>query len=280
MAIERTFILSGPEFGRVLFGISVAGLAILSLAYGNFVPLADPYPSFLPWPKAWAYGPGAILLAAGVGLCFVRTSLVSMIIIGLYEIAWAATRVRPVLLQPLSIGAWYGFSEAMGTLSAAWILYAALRRQNGSPAVPVMIGDRALHLARMLFGAACMVYGAGHFAYAKYTATMVPGWFPDRIGLAYLTGACHLAAGLGLLVGILPRLAATLEAIMIFLFGALVWLPSFFARPKPEWAAPAQFQWSETLLTLLLSAAAWIVAASLRHSPWGFASVKRQRPKV
>jgi uncharacterized membrane protein YphA (DoxX/SURF4 family) len=265
---NRNMRISG--FGHALFGIAGAGLAILSLVYGDFAPIWESFPAWLPWPEVWTYGSGAILLAASAGLFFTPTALVSAIIIGVYESVWAVARVRPVLLNPLDIGTWYGFSEALGPLLGAWILYAVLRRQYDAPAVTVMTGDRALHVARVFFGAACVVYGAAHFAYATLTAAMVPAWLPGRTGLAYLTGAGHAAAGFGLLVGVLPRLAATLEAIMMTLFGVLVWLPSFFAQPVPEWATPTQNQWSETVVTFLLAASAWIVAASLRSTPWGF----------
>jgi hypothetical protein len=59
-------------------------------------------------------------------------------------------------------------------------------------------------------------------------------------------------------------LAATLEATMMSVFGVVVWIPTFFAHPAPEWAASPRIQWSETLLSFLLAASAWIVAASLR----------------
>jgi uncharacterized membrane protein len=176
----------------------------------------------------------------------------------------------------MDVGSWYGICEAMGPLIGAWILYILLRRRNDAPAANVATGDRALRVARILFGAACVVYGAAHFAYAAYTAKMVPAWLPGRTGITYLTGACHAAAGLCLLVGVLPRLAATLEATMLSLFGVLVWLPSFFARPVPDWASPAQVQWSETFLTFLLAASAWIVAGSLRGESWGFAPTLRE----
>ena len=250
----------------------MAGLAALSLAYGNFAPIMEPFPSWLPWPGIWTYGLGAILLAASAGMFFARTALASVMTVGAYEAVWTVARARPVLLRPLIVGSWYGLGEALGPLLGAWILYALLRRRYGMPAVTVMTGDRALHVARALFGAACVAYGAAHFAYATFTATMVPAWLPGRTGIAYLTGACHAAAGISLVVGILPRLAATLEATMLSLFGVLVWLPSFFARPMPDWAPSRQIQWSETFLTLLLAAAAWIVAASLRKGPWGFAA--------
>jgi uncharacterized membrane protein YphA (DoxX/SURF4 family) len=258
-------------FGHVLFGFAVAGLAILSLVYGNFAPIFEPFPTLFPWREVWAFGLGAVLLAASAGLFFTRTALVSAVTIGVYESVWAMARLRPLWLKPLIVGSWYGIAEALGPLLGTWILYALLRRQNGTSQVTVMTGDRALRAARILFGAACVEYGAAHFAYAAYTATMVPAWLPAQTGLVYLTGACHAAAGLGLLVGVLPRLAATLEAIMMSIFGVLVWLPSFFARPLPDWAPSAQIQWSETLLTFLLAGSAWIVATSLQSTPWGFA---------
>jgi uncharacterized membrane protein YphA (DoxX/SURF4 family) len=221
---------------------------------------------------------GAILLAASAGLFFARTALAGAMIVGAYESVWAIARVRPLLLKPLIVGSWYGLGEALGPLLAAWILCAVIRRQYDGAAATAMTGDRALHVARVLFGAACVAYGAAHFAYASYTARMVPAWLPGRTALAYLTGAFHASAGFGLLFGVLPRLAATLEATMMSLFGVLVWLPSFFARAVPEWAPTAQIQWSETFLTFLLAASAWIVAASLRSAPWGFAPAARGDP--
>jgi uncharacterized membrane protein YphA (DoxX/SURF4 family) len=214
---------------------------------------------------------GAILLAASGGLLFARAALAGAIIIGVYGLVWIVARARAALLQPLVVGSWYGVAEALGPLLGLWILCAEFRRRYETPAETAMSGDRAIHLARILFGACCVVYGAAHFAYAAYTSSMVPAWLPGRTGLTYFTGACHAAAGFGLLLGILPRMAAALEAVMMCLFGVLVWFPSFFARPAPEWAPSSQIQWSETLLTFLLAASAWIVAASLRGAPWGFA---------
>jgi uncharacterized membrane protein YphA (DoxX/SURF4 family) len=132
-----------------------------------------------------------------------------------------------------------------------------------------------VRVAQVLFGLTCVFYGSSHFSYADYTASMVPTWLPNRLGLACFTGLGHLAAGIGVIVGILPRLAASLEAIMMSLFGLLVWVPSFFAQPRPQWATPPQNQWSELVVNLALAASACIVAASLRSSPWGFGSRSR-----
>ena len=249
------------------FAIAAASLGILILTYGDFAPSGQTLPGWIPWRETWVYLSALILLAASVGLCFSRTALPSALTIGAYQAVWALIGTPPILHQPLSIGAWYGFCEALTSLVGAWILYATLRWRSPGSEMPIA-GRRAVRVAQVLFGLTCVFYGLSHFAYADYTASMVPTWLAGRLGLAYFTGLGHLAAGIGIIVGILPRLAATLEAIMMGLFGLLVWVPSFLAQPPPPWATPPQNQWSELVVNLVLAASACIVATSLRNRPW------------
>lgn len=247
-------------FGRGLFAVASASLAVWSLAYGHFAWQSSP--AWLPWREIWVYGSALVLLAAGAGLCLTRTALPSVLTIGAYLAVASAISVPQIFSNPRSIGAWYPFFEALTSLVGAWVLYALLRQQSRGPGTPIA-GEGAVRAAQVLFGLACAFYGWSHFVYADYTASMVPAWLPSRLAIAYLTGLGHIAAGLAIIVGILPRLAANLEAIMMSLFGLLVWVPSFFAQPRPKWATPPENQWSELVVTLLLAASAWIVAISL-----------------
>jgi uncharacterized membrane protein len=259
--------------GHGLFAIAAASLAILSLTYGG-----QSFPAWIPWRETWVYASALVVLAASTGLCFSRTALPSALTIGAYRAVLAVINVPPILAKPLSVVSWYGFCEALTSLLGAWILYTMLRWQSRGSEMPIA-SERAVRAARVLFGVTCVFYGWSHFAYADYTASMVPTWLPDGLGFAYFTGLGHIAAGIGIMVGILPRLAATLEAIMMSLFGLLVWVPSLLAQPRPKWAGPPQNQWSELLVTLLLAASAWIVADSLRNRPWGFASAAHYPPR-
>jgi uncharacterized membrane protein YphA (DoxX/SURF4 family) len=261
-------------FAQCLFAIASAGLALLSLAYGDFAPGGQSLAAWIPWREAWVYGSALLVLAASAGLCFSRTALMSVLAIGAYLAAWALACVPQILSKPLSVDGWYGFCEALSSLVGAWILYAALQWKSRESEIPIS-AERAARAARVLFGLTCVFYGWSHFAYADYTATMVPTWLPLRLEIAYFTGLGHIAAGIGIVVGILPRLAATLEAAMMSLFSLLVWAPSFFVQPRPEWATPPQNQWSELAVTLVLTASAWIVATSLRDRSWVLAAPAR-----
>lgn len=249
------------RLGKDSFAIASASLAVWSLAYVHFA--WQSLPDWMPGREAWVYGSAVVVLAASVGLCFWRTALPSALAIGVYQAVSAAIFVPQIVSSPLSVGAWYPFCEALTSFTGAWILFALLQSQSARGSVTRIASDGAIRVGQILFGLTCVFYGWSHFVYASYTAGMVPNWLPGHLAFAYFTGAGHIAAGLAIIFGILPYLAATLEAVMMSLFGLLVWVPSFFAQPRPKWALPPDHQWSELAVNLVLAAAAWVVAISL-----------------
>ncbi len=269
------------RFAQYLFASASASLAIFSLSYGDFAPGGQSWPVWIPGREAWVYGFAILVLTASIGVFFARTALGSVLMIGIYLATWVALGLPGGLSQPLSIGGWYGFCEALSALVGGWLLFTMLRSQQDESQLP-MGGEHARRVAQILFGLTCVFYGSSHFTYADYTATMVPRWLPAPLDIAYITGLAHIVAGICIIVRILPRLAATLEAVMMTLFGLLVWVPSFFAQPRPQWATPPQNQWSELVVNLVLAASAWIVATSFRECRWFAAAPLRAfaRPRT
>jgi len=231
---------------RSLCALAAASLAVLGLAYRDFAPAWRNFPDWVPDHESWIEVLSLVLLTGSIGLLIPRTFRPSLAAIGVYCAVWAFLAAEPILAAPLSIGAWYGTVEALSVLCGVALIM---------PKAPARV-------ARSIFGLTCIFYGVSHFAFAGYTAAMVPAWLPGPVVLAYFTGLCHMGAGIALVAGVLPRLAASLEAGMMSLFGLLVWVPSFLADPTPKWATPAQNQWSELVVTLALAASAWIVSLS------------------
>lgn len=253
--------MRNPRPSQAFFALASASLAVFSLVYGDFSPGGLLLPNWIPAREAFLRAIALVLLAASIGLCFSRAAIASVVAIGAYLAGWALLSVPQIVQGPLSIGAWYGFCEAVTGLAGAVIIYAVLR-QGREPQAPTYL-EHAVRAARMAFALTCVFYGYSHFAYAQYTAHMVPSWLPAPLAIAYLTGAAHIAAGIGIAIGVLPRLAASLEALMMVLFGLLVWAPTFWAKPPPVWATPPQNQWSEVVTNAILAASAYVVAASL-----------------
>lgn len=245
--------------GKESFAIASASLAIWSLVYAHFA--WQSLPDWMPGREVWVYGSALVVLAASGGLFFARAALPSALTIGVYQAISAAIFVPQMLPKPLGVDVWYPICEALTSFAGAWILYALLERQSRESVTPIA-GEGAVRAARILFGLTCVFYGWSHFVYANYTAGMVPAWLPGHLALAYFTGLAHIAAGLAIIIGLAPRLAASLEAVMMGLFGLLVWVPSFFAQPRPRWATPPDHQWSELVVNMVLAASAWLVAIS------------------
>lgn len=247
--------------GQGLLAIASAGVAIWCFIYGRFAVRSLP-DWMMSWREPWVYASAVILLAASAGLCFSRTALPSVSAIGVCRAILLAICVPGIVANPRSVGTWYPFCEALTSLVGAWVLYALLRRESQGSATGIA-GEGAVRAASVLFGLTCVFYGWSHFLYPGYTASFIPGWIPAHLPLAYFTGVAHMAAGVAIVVGILPGLAATLEAAMMSLFGLLVWVPSFFMQPRPMWARPPANQWSEFVVTVVLAVSGWILAIYL-----------------
>jgi uncharacterized membrane protein len=250
--------------GQLIFVLGTAGLAVLSLVYGDFALQWQPVPDWIPGRTGLACVSGVVVLIACAGVFFRRVGLVSACVLMIYQLAWVLTHAGEMLPRPWSVGAWLGLCESFALLIGAWILYVSLLPQRGGPRSGFLASDRSLRAARILFGICCVVFGLSHFAYAEFTAGMIPNWLPGRLALAYLTGACHVAAGIAIATTILARLAATLEALMLSSIVLLVHAPSIGAMPAPEWAPTTRIQWTALCVACALAGSTWLLAELLR----------------
>lgn len=258
--------------GQVLFAASMAALGVLSLISGGFIYGWQPVPSWIPGHNILAYGSGALMLASSTGLLLKRTARLSAGILSTYLLIWLLLLHAPIVAtDPLNEGVWEISGENLVLASGAWLLFSALAEERDELWLRITAGENGMRIARFFFGVALLPIGLSHFVYLHEATSMVPAWLPYRSGWTFLTGMGHIAAGIGVLFGLAPRLAATLEGAMLGIITLLVNVPAVAARLTDR------YQWTWLFVDLALTGAAWLVANSNRGTPWFSVSTSRKR---
>ena len=248
--------------GHAFFAAAMIMLGILGLLKGDFAVMWQPVPDAMPLRPALIYLCALLAIATGIGLLFRRTAAIAARVLLVYLLLWLLLLRVPTMLISRTVDFWWAAAKIAAMAAAAWVLYVwfandADRRRFGFAA-----SANGLYLARLLYALAMIAFGIAHFVYPEPTAGLVPKWLPWHFFRAYFFGATFIAAGVAMIIGVFARLAAALSALEIGMFTVIVWVPIAAA------GGASAFQWDETVISIALTAAAWVVAESYRSKPW------------
>jgi uncharacterized membrane protein len=236
---------------RALFASGLISMGIVGLRFGDFASVLQEIPAWVPARTTIIYVAAALMLLGGIGLLFERTVIISARIMFFYLALWALLLNVPIVLKsPLVEVNYQGLGEIMVILAGGWVLFATLAAPAASATSRFATGTRGIRSAQILFGLALIPLGLAHFFYLDNTVKFVPAWLPYRTFWACFTGAAQVAAGFGVLLSILPRLAAILDTVLLALFTFLCWTPMLAATPDSSGL------WSEITVSWAITAAA------------------------
>ena len=252
------------SLGQAVFAVTMIALGVLGFINQSYAAVWQPVPAAVPSHQVLGYLCAFLSLACGIGLLLQRAAPLASPLLLAYLLIWSLLVSLPgIFTAHAAFGSWYSLAEPATMVAAAWVLYATLAPDWDRRSLSFATGATGVRIGRVIFALALIYFGAGHFVFLKPTADDVPAWLPAHVAWAYFTGFAFIAAGLAILVGVCARLAATLAALQIGIFLLLVWIP-IVAAPAPKTA----FQWSETVISAALTAAACVVADSYRTIPW------------
>ncbi len=233
--------------GQMVLAAMMVCLGVLGLVNGSFPPIWSGVPKGFPAREALVYLCALVAMGCGAGLLVHRTALTAARVLVGYLVIWMLLFRVPLAVQnPASSGVWWAVGSTGVMIAAAWALFAR---------------ERALRVARVVFGLGLIPFGLAHFTFWDHTVSLVPAWLPWHSAWAAFTGAAFIAAGLAIVFGIYARLAATLVVVQLIGFTLLVWVPIILAHPSAS-------DWGEFVESLTLIAGAWAVADSFRGVAW------------
>ena len=245
----------------ICYAAGLIGLGILTLVFGDFVEVGQTVPAWIPARTFLAYISGIVMILGGLGLLRPPTSALSVRILLPFLILGFLVQAPSLVMPPFAEVSWESIGEIAMLLSGMWVLFAQSGIGDGSR-FAFATGARGLRIARIIFGLFLIPIGISHFAYLDNTVSLVPAWLPFRKGWAYATGAGHIAAGLGVLFSVVPRLAAAMESAMLAIFTLMVWLPRIVTTPSG-----GRGLWTEFVVSWTITASAWLMAGSFATKP-------------
>jgi hypothetical protein len=238
------------SYGRIFFGASAVLFGVIALVWHDAATWQN-------LQHIWSLPFGTIIggclmaaqIAGGIGIQYPRTgrwaSVVLCVVYLCFSLAWV-----PDIVAASNIYERYGgsFFLFFSLLCGALALYAATEANRARAAV---FG----RLARLGLGICAISFTLGQMLLPRETAHLVPSWIPpNQMFWAILTTVAFGLAAIAILINRQARLAMRLMTLMLALFGVMVWVPRVIAHPK------AHFNWSECVLTFLITGAAWVVA--------------------
>lgn len=249
--------------GHLVLAAMLIALGIEGMSHGDFTAIWQPVPKAIPAREALAWLSAIVTLGSGIGLLWRRTaSAAAGVLLACFALCFLLLRLPPIWHAPAVQDPWSGAGETAVYVAAFWVLYAGFSAEGRHmPRRRFARGEPGIRAARAVYGLSLIPFGIGHFYYLKESTTLVPGWLPYPEGWVQVTGVAYIAAGAAMLSGVLARLACTLSAVQMGLFTVMVWVPAVLAGPNA-------FQWSEFVISCVLTGCAWVVADSYRGLPW------------
>lgn len=262
------------SMGHAAFAATMIALGVMGLVKGDFTVVWQPVPKGVPAREVLAYLCSVVSLACGVGLLWRQLEAVAARVLLAYFVVWFLLfRVHGLIVLPFVTGTWSS-GQTLVMMTAAWVLFVWFATDWDRRRLGFATGDKGLRIARVLYGVGLIPFGIAHFMYVKETVVLVPGWLPWHVFWAYFTGATFIAVIVAVLTGVFARLAVTLSVLQMGLFGLLVWLPRVAA------GSLSAFQWGEVVMTVALTAAAWVVADSYRGTPWFVVGTQKSTQRI
>jgi hypothetical protein len=211
---------------------------------------------------------GSVLLTcAGAILSGIRARAAALLLGVLFLLSAVLLHVPAQLLSGAStLGSWTDAFKALAFAGGAFVIAGMLPKASDGRGLSSVAGllEKLIPLGMYPLAIMVIIFGIDHFLYPMFVATLVPGWIPWHLFWAYFAGVALIASGVGMMVRVTARLAATLLGVMIFLWVLMLHIPRAVADPY----GAIGNEISSVFEALAFSGLAFILGQTLSKKEW------------
>jgi len=246
--------------GRSFIAIAMIAFGIQHFIYLDFVTRVFPkMPAWIPAHSLLACIFGAFLIIAGIAILIgIEARTAALLLGGVILVSFVVLYVPLLVANLLNAGVWTNAGKALALAGTSFLVAGSVRiKGDNSGGARMMIPHilaRFIPFGRFFLAAFLIFGGSMHFIYVEFAASLVPAWIPGHIFWTYFAGCALIAGGIGIMLPWTTRLAASLAAIMIFLWVVLLHIPRALADLSNSNETTAVFE------ALAMSGAAILVA--------------------
>lgn len=222
-------------FGRIFYGVAVAGVGILQLLSGAFRRFISPIPAgesyeFIIYIFGIYFVISGMLIAFGKKLRITSVILayVFILLIVFSHFPWVFIHIP----DSLELGAFTNTLK-LGAFAGGALLIALGSRAENMPGNFMAGMARLEPFGKYLFFIMLFIFGIDHFVYRDFVSGLVPKWIPLPLFWTYFTGVALLGSAISIVTNVKVKLVAELLAIMLFIW--LLTIHLVLAIRFPNW---------------------------------------------
>jgi uncharacterized membrane protein len=230
---------------RAFFAIMLIAIAVQQMICADFRPVILPpgYPNWLGDRIAWTWIGSVIMIVANGAILFeYKGRSISLIMADVFLLMLLLFHIPYHIsnggLQ--SIGIWGDAFKMLVLSGGAYIVAGTFERDTAASEI-TKFSEKLIPAGKYFFCTTMIVFGAEHFIYKDFVATLIPGLLPWPYFWTYLAGAALIAGGIGIAINVKRRLAAFLLGLAIFSWFIVLHIPRAIADPHSgngnEWTS-------------------------------------------
>jgi uncharacterized membrane protein len=216
--------------GRLFLAFPMAVFGVEHFIYADFV--ATLVPSWIPGHLFWTYFTGIALIAAALSITIKIQARLAATLLGIMIFLFVLlVSVPKVVASPGDRFVWSAGLRDLA-LSASALLFAATQTQIWQTHGRHWFTN----VGRFLIAIPLLIFGAQQFIYPDFMPgipvnNQMPAWIPGHLFWSYFTGAAFIVVSGSLIIKKAPRLGASLLAVMLLLWLAIIYIPILAANP-------------------------------------------------